>query len=624
MKRVPVLWRLPIRGKLILIIMVASVAVLLLAASAFLAQERVRARHSIINDTSTLARLMANRSTAALIFDDPNLCQENLAALRGVPSIVAGGIFNAKGDLIAQYKDFDLRGIHPPTNLAATSYRFEGKSLVVFEPILSEGSRLGTVYIRADLQELRTMFQQYLLLAIVILLLGILVAYLLASRLQQVVSRPISKLTETTQRVARCQDYSLRASKVYDDELGLLVEAFNGMLAQIQDRDRGLQEANEQLESQVEVRTAELRASKDQVEAIFEAATSGIVLSQDRTIVLCNRNLDEIFGYPPGGMLGQKTRIWYPDESTWESVGAGIAASALRGEMYSQELQLVRRDGSLFWGRMKLQATDQSDISKGIVGVIEDITAERENEESLRKAVEAAETADRIKSAFLATMSHELRTPLNSIIGFTGILLQGLVGPLNEEQKKQLGMVRDSSNHLLELINDVLDISKIEAGQLEIVAEPFDLRASLEKSYSVLRPMADKRGIALELQIEPGVGTLTSDRRRVEQILLNLASNAIKFTDQGSVQIACKENATEVEVRVRDTGIGIRPEDIGVLFRPFRQVDSGTTRKYEGTGLGLSICKRLVELLGGRIWVESQLGEGSTFTFVLPLNGGKP
>ncbi|MDR3672413.1 MAG: ATP-binding protein [Holophaga sp.] len=242
----------------------------------------------------------------------------------------------------------------------------------------------------------------------------------------------------------------------------------------------------------------------------------------------------------------------------------------------------------------------------------------------LLQAKERAEAADRIKSAFLATMSHELRTPLNSIIGFTGILIQGMVGPLNEEQKKQLGIVRESSNHLLALINDVLDISKIEAGQLELSARPFDLRESLEKTVQGLLPAARQRGVELDLRVADGPWTLTGDRRRVEQIIMNLASNAIKFTEHGSVRITCSGQGAEVEVRVQDTGIGISAEDIGLLFRPFRQVDSGTTRKYEGTGLGLSICKRLVEMMGGRIWVESVPGEGSTFAFALPVNGREP
>jgi polar amino acid transport system substrate-binding protein len=233
-------------------------------------------------------------------------------------------------------------------------------------------------------------------------------------------------------------------------------------------------------------------------------------------------------------------------------------------------------------------------------------------------AKEQAESADRIKSAFLATMSHELRTPLNSIIGFTGILQQEMVGPLNEEQKKQLGMVRDSSRHLLNLINDVLDISKIEAGQLQITPESFDLRAEIEKAIQAAKPLAEKKNIALEVEITPDVGTIMSDQRRVEQILLNLLSNAIKFSDKGKVRIECSLKENQVLIRVIDSGIGIKNEDMDKLFKPFRQVDSGLTRQYEGTGLGLSICKKLVDLLGGTIGVKSEWGKGSTFTFTLP------
>jgi two-component system, sensor histidine kinase and response regulator len=362
----------------------------------------------------------------------------------------------------------------------------------------------------------------------------------------------------------------------------------------------------------------------DEQRAILEAATSGIILAQNRLIIRANHKSETIFGYEQGEMLGQTTRIWYSDEETFQEIGKGVTACMAKGEVFSRELQLVHKDGTRFWGRMKFQATDPADFSKGVVGVIDDVTVERENAEALRNALEAAEAADRIKSAFLATMSHELRTPLNSIIGFTGLLLQGIVGPLNVEQKKQLGMVRDSSTHLLELINDVLDISKIEAGQLEVATEPFDLRSSLEKTAHTLHPLADRRGISLHLEIGPEIGILQNDRRRVEQVLLNLGSNAVKFTDEGGVRIECSALGDEVEVRVRDTGIGISPEGMQTLFLPFRQVDSGTTRKYEGTGLGLSICKRLVELMGGRIRVESTVGEGSLFAFTLPIKRGKP
>jgi PAS domain S-box-containing protein len=242
----------------------------------------------------------------------------------------------------------------------------------------------------------------------------------------------------------------------------------------------------------------------------------------------------------------------------------------------------------------------------------------RQRTAELVVARDAAESADRLKSAFLASMSHELRTPLNSIIGFTGIVLQGLAGPLNDEQIKQLGMVQNSSRHLLALINDVLDISKIEAGQLDVHFASFPLLPVLEKTVSTILPLAEKKGIVMRTELSPGVGEIFSDQRRTEQVLINLLGNAVKFTDRGEVAVQCRLDREWVVIAVRDTGIGIDPKYHQSIFEPFRQADTGLARKREGTGLGLSICKRLVELLGGFISMESVPDQGSTFTVRLP------
>lgn len=311
-----------------------------------------------------------------------------------------------------------------------------------------------------------------------------------------------------------------------------------------------------------------------------------------------------------------------------------------RGETLDNvEVRVRRRAGD--WERILSYTGSQVTYAGGrtlAFLTLQDITARKRTERLLRdtnenleravaartaelqSALERAEAADRIKSAFLATMSHELRTPLNSIIGFTGIVLQGLAGPLNPEQTKQLGMVRTSARHLLELINDVLDISKIESGQLEVRAEPFDLDDALARIGGLVRPLAEKRGLALELRAAPPLGHVTGDRRRVEQILLNLLNNAVKFTERGRVTLeAARLPSGAVRLRVTDTGIGIKPADLASLFQPFRQIDSGLARQHEGTGLGLAICRRLAELMGGDIAAASEWGQGSVFTVHLPL-----
>ena len=253
-----------------------------------------------------------------------------------------------------------------------------------------------------------------------------------------------------------------------------------------------------------------------------------------------------------------------------------------------------------------------------LMGLVRDIS-ERKRAESEKEMRERAEAADHIKSAFLATMSHELRTPLNSIVGFTGILLQGLAGPLNPEQNKQLDMVRSSARHLLALVNDVLDISKIEAGQFEVELAPFDIRESIDKAVSLVGPQAAAKKLDLRIQIAPDLRLVAGDARRFGQILINLLSNAVKFTDRGGVTLSA-DASDAVRVRITDTGIGIRAGDIPLLFQPFRQIESGLARTHEGTGLGLAICRRLAELMGGGIAVESEWGKGSTFTVMLPLN----
>jgi PAS domain S-box-containing protein len=368
-----------------------------------------------------------------------------------------------------------------------------------------------------------------------------------------------------------------------------------------------------------------------------------------------NQRFISVTGLQTDQIIGKRVRDVIPEPSL--SMVLEKYAQAIREKKIVRWEEVSEYPTGRLIGEVSIAPVfDNSQNCISLVGSVHDITERKHAEDEIRVlnaglesrvaertaelvvAKNRAESADRIKSAFLATMSHELRTPLNSIIGFTGIILQGLVGELTGEQRKQLNMVSDSAHRLLALINDVLDISKIEAGQLELRREDFVLQEAIEKSIQVVRPMAEKKSLPISAAVNPLSRPVYSDRRRVEQIVINLLSNAVKFTDRGGITLTvCQskgprplEDKSDIRpggdsllmISVTDTGIGIKAEDIEKLFKPFKQIDSGTTRRYEGTGLGLSICKKLACMLGGDIDVQSDgPGKGSTFTFTLPLEG---
>ena len=246
---------------------------------------------------------------------------------------------------------------------------------------------------------------------------------------------------------------------------------------------------------------------------------------------------------------------------------------------------------------------------------------ENTNREIADKNLELAE-ASRMKSAFIANMSHELRTPLNAIIGFTGALLMKLAGPLTFDQDKQLNTIRTSARHLLSLINDILDVAKIESGKVTLAAERVHCQNLLSETADTLRPLASQKGLALMLDLPETPLIIASDRRALTQIVINLVNNAIKFTEHGSIKIALSQRPGEggalTEISVQDTGSGIRPEDQAKLFQAFSQLDSTSTRNVEGAGLGLYLCQNLASLLGGKLTLTSEFGHGSTFTLAIP------
>lgn len=367
--------------------------------------------------------------------------------------------------------------------------------------------------------------------------------------------------------------------------------------------------------------------------ALDAVANAVVITDRHGAIEWANAAWERLTGYTQGEVLGQNPRLLKSGvqaDEFYERLWSTITA----GRVWRDELVNRRKDGSLYHEEETITPIrDAGGRVTHFVAVKQDITERKRVEDELRRTAAAlertveelarekdrAESADRLKSAFLATMSHELRTPLNSILGFTGVLLRGLAGPLTGEQGHQLSMVQASARHLLALINDVLDLSKIEAGQLVVHEAPFDLPALLQRAAASVEPLAAAKALALEVELEAGLGPIRGDERRVEQIVLNLLGNAVKFTEAGHVRLSARRRpGGRVELSVADTGCGIRPEELVSLFQPFRQLEGDGSRSREGTGLGLAICRRLAGLLGGQIRVASEWRAGSTFVVDLP------
>ena len=789
---------LSIKRKLTLITMLTSVLALLLASLGFLTYDLIAFRRLMSHDLMTQAEIIGSNSTAALAFNDESTATETLSALKAKEEITAAALYTPDGSLFARYHRQGKNEIPLPAQPEDERIFFEKNHLKVFHEIVMHDQTLGFLYLESDMQQWYARLNRYAMILGILLVGSAFFAFLLCSRLQRVISEPILKLEKAMRTVSTKKNFALRVAKSHSDEIGALIDGFNTMLSEIQQRDGALQSANKDLrmgtqtlEQEVvereraqeklralnetlEQRVAERSAAAEQraqelvlseealqrqttiLQSVLNSMGDGVVVAdEEERIILFNPAAEEILRTPLtdttlaewtkryGHYLPDTTTPYRPNElplsraihgeavdsaeifvrhettpegGIWLSVNARplkdkksglhsavavfrditthkqaereqrkfislvenssefIGMGSLDGEMFflneagcnlvgldtpdevaltsipdycTEDTWVQLRDVSLpqvmktgqwegegqlrhfkngqlidVWMNVFLIRHPQTGEPICLATVQRDITDQKRATAELQQAKETAEAANTAKSQFLANMSHELRTPLNAIIGYSDMLQEEAGDQGQQNFIPDLQKIHTAGKHLLNLINDILDISKIEAGKMDLFLEVLELPSIIQEVVATLHPLMDKKGNTLKANCPADLGTVCVDAMKVRQVLFNLLSNACKFTEHGTISLDVTRKKVDgrdwIHCRVKDTGVGMTPEQMEKLFLDFTQVDASTTRKFGGTGLGLAISMRFCRMMGGDITAESTGGKGSTFTIRLP------
>lgn len=594
----------PIQQKLTMMIVLTSAVVVVLTCAAFFAYEFLTFRRTMTGNLATLGQVIAANSTAALAFENEDDAKEILAALKAEPDIVAVGLYNREGKLFSRYPA-DLPVEAFPAAPGKDGYRFEQAHLTAFQPVAQGGKRMGTLYLKSGIGAMYERFRLYGVIAGLVIGASLAVAYTLSKRLQKQISKPILDLAETAKAVSDRHDYTVRATKLGNDEVGMLTDAFNQMLTQIR-------QLTEDLERRIVERTAEL-------ERFFTLSLDLLCIAGfDGYFKRLNPAWEKALGFSREELCA-KPFIEFVHEDDCAKTAAGGEKLAEGSKVIAFENRYRCKDGSyrwLLWNAAPL-------VEQGLIyAVARDITERKQSEgeihklnEDLKHRASLLEAANKELEAFSYSVSHDLRAPLRHIDGYVDLVRKGPGAAMDEKGQRYLGTISESAKQMGRLIDDLLTFSRM--GRAELRHTAVDLNALVDETINSLQAEVNGRNVEWKKSPLPKV---TGDVAMLRQVIVNLLSNAVKYSgprDPAVIEIGCTNGAgNDLVMFVKDNGVGFDMEYAEKLFGVFQRLHSSDD--FEGTGIGLANVRRIVQRHGGRTWAEGKVDAGSTFYFSLP------
>lgn len=594
---------LSIKRKLLLIILLTNFITIGAGFAFIIINNYKNSKDQLVKEHLLDAKLIGDYCVAPLTFDDQRGAAEILSKLESKPNIISGILYDENKDVFATYPNRSNVQPSIDTIPSDTYYQFMDNACLIWEPIVYNNDIYGFVFLEANTSGIKMELAREMLFSGLLLILLLVVALLVGNRFQRIISSPVLKLASTADKISKSKDYSIRTQKIANDEIGKLYDAFNEMLDIIfvHEKERDISQK-------------ELEASEKKFRSYIESSPTVILITNnDMELVYANNSATYLLQTEDLTRKGSVNILDFIPNDLQSRFSTAFASmtSGIPVQMEFKFLSLKQDVIDVIMHGKKL-SEDQNII------YCTNITRLKDIEKELIASKEKAEESDRLKSAFLANMSHEIRTPMNGIMGFAELLkgrnIQG------EKQQEYINIIQKSGKRMLNIINDLIDISKIEAGQIQVSKSVTDINLVMDELYQFFLPEARSKGLKLlqHKELQSNDGNIITDSAKVIQVLTNLVKNAIKYTNTGQVIFGYETANSMLKFYVQDTGIGIKESLQKEIFERFRQAELDFSKEYEGAGLGLSISRAFIEMLGGNIWLESDIGKGSTFYFTIP------